>query len=142
MSPVIKKGFSGPKWTTFLHTVSQIPLVYPILSARMRSLILVVFPFVFSANKYENASDSKKKNIRMATFFHFVSSVKHCCTKGNNDIMTKGNRFVQRCYSLFIFHLIRAFSSYPASILHKSTAGPYRSVSYPDGPITARYRFM
>ena len=31
---------------------------------------------------------------------------------------------------------------YQVSILHKSTAGRYRPVSYPDGPITARYRFM
>ena len=30
----------------------------------------------------------------------------------------------------------------PASILYKSIAGRYRPVSYPDGPITARYRFM
>ena len=30
----------------------------------------------------------------------------------------------------------------PASILYKSIAGRYRSVSYPDGPITARYRFI
>ena len=29
-----------------------------------------------------------------------------------------------------------------SSILHKSIAGRYRPVSYPDGPITARYRFM
>ena len=31
---------------------------------------------------------------------------------------------------------------YPASILYKSTAGRYRPVSYPDGPITARCRFL
>ena len=30
----------------------------------------------------------------------------------------------------------------PVSILHKSIAGCHRPVSYPDGPITARYRFM
>ena len=30
----------------------------------------------------------------------------------------------------------------PASILYKSKAGRYRPVSYPDGPITARYRFI
>ena len=30
----------------------------------------------------------------------------------------------------------------PASILYKSIAGRYRPVSYPDGPITARYRFI
>ena len=33
-------------------------------------------------------------------------------------------------------------AAYPASILYKSTAGRYRPVSYPDGPITARYRFI
>ena len=32
--------------------------------------------------------------------------------------------------------------NFPASILYKSTAGRYRPVSYPDGPITARCRFM
>ena len=30
----------------------------------------------------------------------------------------------------------------PASILYKSIAGRYRPISYPDGPITARYRFI
>ena len=30
----------------------------------------------------------------------------------------------------------------PASILYKSIAGRYRPVSYPDGPITARYIFI
>ena len=29
-----------------------------------------------------------------------------------------------------------------ASIFYKSIAGRYRPVSYPDGPITARYRFI
>ena len=29
----------------------------------------------------------------------------------------------------------------PASILRKSTSGRHRPVSYPDGPVTARYRF-
>ena len=29
----------------------------------------------------------------------------------------------------------------PASILRKSTSGRDRPVSYPDGPMTARYRF-
>ena len=30
---------------------------------------------------------------------------------------------------------------FPASILRKSTSGRHRPVSYPDGPMTARYRF-
>ena len=30
----------------------------------------------------------------------------------------------------------------PVSILYKSIAGRYRPVSYPDGPITAHYRFI
>ena len=32
-------------------------------------------------------------------------------------------------------------SSCPASILRKSTSGRHRPVSYPDGPMTVRYRF-
>ena len=31
---------------------------------------------------------------------------------------------------------------FPASILHKSIAGRFRPISYPEGPITARYIFM
>ena len=30
----------------------------------------------------------------------------------------------------------------PVSILYKSIAGRYRPVGYPDGPISARYRFI
>ena len=30
----------------------------------------------------------------------------------------------------------------PVSSFYKSIAGRYRPVSYPDGPITARYRFI
>ena len=32
--------------------------------------------------------------------------------------------------------------AFAASILYKSTAGRDRPVSYPDGPITARYKFI
>ena len=45
----------------------------------------------------------------MATFF---SPVKIFYTKGNNDMVTKGDRFIQHCYSLYIFYLIRKFCSY------------------------------
>ena len=37
---------------------------------------------------------------------------------------------------------VRLLSLNPVSILYKSIAGRYRPVSYPDGPITARYRFI
>ena len=36
----------------------------------------------------------------------------------------------------------KALIRFPASILYKSIAGRYRPVSYPDGPRTARYRFI
>ena len=35
----------------------------------------------------------------------------------------------------------RPYVYFPASILRKSTSGRHRPVSYPDGPMTARYRF-
>ena len=34
------------------------------------------------------------------------------------------------------------YQQLPASIIYKSIAGRYRPVSYPDGPIKARYRFI
>ena len=37
---------------------------------------------------------------------------------------------------------INGLHSNPAGILRKSTSGRHRPVSYPDGPMTARYRFM
>ena len=37
---------------------------------------------------------------------------------------------------------LSVWRNYAASILHKSIAGRHRPVSYPDGPITARYRFI
>ena len=43
-----------------------------------------------------------------------------------------------------LIYLKLKFSSsniFPASILPKSTSGRHRPVSYPDGPMTARYRF-
>ena len=39
------------------------------------------------------------------------------------------------------FLTCRRNNTHPASILRKSTSGRHRPVSYPDGPMTARYRF-
>ena len=47
----------------------------------------------------------------------------------------------------FLGHLLYILKSFklnfynPASILRKSTWGRHRPVSYPDGPMTTRYRF-
>ena len=40
-----------------------------------------------------------------------------------------------------IKQMVRKALKFPASILRKSTSGRHRPVSYPDGPMTARYRF-
>ena len=41
----------------------------------------------------------------MTTILHlFFSSVRNYCTKDNNDIVTKGDRFTQHCYSLFVYN--------------------------------------
>ena len=61
------------------------------------------------------------------------------------------NETVLKCYCCELWyyeemnsisHRLPFRSSYPAGILYKSIAGRYRPVSYPDGPITARYRFL
>ena len=43
-------------------------------------------------------------------------------------------------YFLYLYNNVYCGTS-PASILRKSTSGRHRPVSYPDGPMTARYRF-
>ena len=40
-----------------------------------------------------------------------------------------------------IWPSLSAYARIPASILRKTTSGRHRPVSYPDGPMTARYRF-
>ena len=55
--------------------------------------------------------------------------------------------WVSSCYGLGnVAHAqlpqVEKNSSSPVTILYKSIAGRYRPVSYPDGPITARYRFI
>ena len=44
-------------------------------------------------------------------------------------------------WNITVKHIIKTTMN-PVSILYKSKAGRYRPVSYPDGPITARYRFI
>ena len=52
--------------------------------------------------------------------------------------------FIKASYFTAHFYCttLQAARMIPASILHKSIAGRYRSVRVADGPITARYRFM
>ena len=46
----------------------------------------------------------------------------------------------QQKHAVFIGYM--SVGTFPANILYKSIAGRYWPVSYPDGPITARYRFI
>ena len=55
------------------------------------------------------------------------------------------NNIISKKFSFFFFYLVvkcSIYSNSPASILYKSIALRYRPVSYPDRPITARYRFI
>ena len=45
-----------------------------------------------------------------------------------------------RVLFILLWHWGYSLKGFLASILYKSIAGRYRPVSYPDGPITARYR--
>ena len=53
--------------------------------------------------------------------------------------------FLKRCVMQLLMNPVdqeKRTTVIPASILYKSIAGLCRPVSYPDGPITARYRFI
>ena len=55
-----------------------------------------------------------------------------------------GGQFVKDVKPYFLSNMKNIIfqNAIQASILYKSIAGRYRPVSYPDGPITARYRFI
>ena len=72
-----------------------------------------------------------KQNVLLFQWFDFKTKYKPHQDKRNvTDICKQQYRRASRA------------SRYPVSILYKSTAGRYRPVSYPDGPITARCRFI
>ena len=50
--------------------------------------------------------------------------------------------YKKNIYYTCLFVICILSSVTPASILYKSIAGRHRPVSYPDGPMTARYRFI
>ena len=75
-----------------------------------------------------------------------VKGLKNTRTKWHTERHTTNHQFqcqVWHCeISLFCFSLFCGICAVsPASILRKSTSGRHRPVSYPDGPMTARYRF-
>ena len=51
------------------------------------------------------------------------------------------HKLKQKIATRSFFMVIAMLDKIPASILRKSTSGRHRPVSYPDGPMTARYRF-
>ena len=77
-----------------------------------------------------------------------VDPVQHC----DHSVWEKGSGLL--CFSLLfvgyvlsvmvclLFLLVSLVGYSPVSILYKSIAGRYRPVRVPDGPITARYRFI
>ena len=95
-------------------------------TARMRKLICTpcvrLCHKVFFQVAYILYSPWNKQN-----FFHLSSPVR---------VLIKCFKCCQFLYSN------TNFSNIPCSILHKSIASRYRPVSYPDGQITARYRFL
>ena len=86
-------------------------------------------------NDYRN---KKKKQLYWARTFLCLFSA-HCSSTDGFILLQYFRSVVWHPRDL---HVVPVQSSTQASILHKSTAGRYRPVSYPDGPITARYRFM
>ena len=59
-----------------------------------------------------------------------------CCAESVSDQVQGALGPSERTCTLYF-----TWMECPASILHKSTSDRHRPVSYPDGPMTARYRF-
>ena len=85
--------------------------------------------------------------------FAFISSMTRTGLEGNgaikvaeNLLLSWQNQFEERDVNDFLdicfVPIWTDVNNAPASILYKSTAGRYRPVSYPDGPITTSCRFI
>ena len=61
------------------------------------------------------------------------------CVKMSHKMLSK-----QNCYFIFStpYNKIKNLNDFIVQHLYRSIAGRYQPVSYPDGPITARYRFI
>ena len=77
------------------------------------------------------------KNIRVFLSENFQFLVVKYSIYLNRRVFVMFFRDLKLSYTFSAAYL----KSSPASILHKSTSGRHRAVSYPDGPMTARYRF-
>ena len=94
-------------------------------------------PFMRSGLWYFNPLDRSISNSRgVRPFFAVTMFYRHYCIF--KVYIEDPDRTLRSAASDLGLHCL----SIPASILYKSTAGRYRPVSYTDGPITARYRFM
>ena len=82
-------------------------------------------------------------NIPLMTGFHNLVYQQTTYIVNYNDWTE--NHSVLATYEIFcVYQFVLDFKIImyiPASILRKSTSGRHRPVSYPDGPITARYGF-
>ena len=105
---------------------------------------------VLKANRNNpvNIRLSSSKTIRIQRFEETYSLVGiHLIWAANSWDMCASEDTDQSAHSRVLFRIFaeRSFGYLkmysPASILRKSTSGRHRPVSYPDGPMTARYRF-
>ena len=69
-----------------------------------------------------------------------IIDIQHEITLDLHYYSARARRSVS-CYKLYSLYINVHGRNNPASILRKSTSGRHRPVSYPDGPMTARYRF-
>ena len=119
---------------------------YPILSAcfLLYKYYANARAFTYSRNVYFDSGNNPRRKktypILSACFrlykycakaLSFTDSRKVCFDRERNPRRKLTYPTLPACFWLYN----------PASILRKSTSGRHRPVSYPDGPMTARYRF-
>ena len=97
----------------------------PSLSAYTRK----TFFAQYGSNKPNTGNNSKAFSCKVLMFYDIMHYV------FVNPVMDKNFASIFYCGRLSPQDYI------PASILRKSTSGRHRPVSYPDGPMTTRYRF-
>ena len=115
-----------------------------VASTLMRCCINVICPLSCYTTRVIIVFPIEKKEINVLNYFsNFFTKTYMLWVLTNSETILMGTLNIWYSVKIRKDQYLSVYKRpFPASILYKSTAVCYRPVSYPDGPITARYGFM
>ena len=141
---IVKLGFIGV-YIIFLISAQNIDCGYSLEPIYLDEAVLTSTHNLCFEQKYETFQSFLSENFHFLVVNFSVYLNRRVFVmdnrNGKNIITSRWHFVLLNVYVSDTFPLFQWIWASPASILRKSTSGRHRPVSYPDGPMTARYRF-